>query len=171
MRPARQCKSADHACMPQMGWSNIPSPLAICNEPKKWRKKLITLHSKWADTNCINSRTNDVPKNLHLHTFGCTSEWALSREENRPMETKVLSGIYLGPSLSHESSVHLIMSPVTGHVSPQFHVTFDDFFETIKQGGQHIQYLWHLEAGQSSQQKSVSFYDEVSGRMNTSTKL
>ena len=40
-------------------------------------------------------------------------------------------GIYLGPSPSHARTVALILNPRTGHVSPQFHVKFDDFFETV----------------------------------------
>ena len=40
-------------------------------------------------------------------------------------------GIYLGPSPSHACTVALILNPRTGHVSPQFHVKFDDFFETV----------------------------------------
>ena len=40
-------------------------------------------------------------------------------------------GIYLGPSPSHAWTVALVLNPRTGHVSPQFHVKFDDFFETV----------------------------------------
>ncbi len=40
-------------------------------------------------------------------------------------------GIYVGHSPSHAGSVALVLNPWTGHVSPQFHVVFDDFFSTI----------------------------------------
>ena len=40
-------------------------------------------------------------------------------------------GIYLGPSCVHVSNVHLALNPRTGHVSPQFHVVFDDAFSTV----------------------------------------
>ena len=40
-------------------------------------------------------------------------------------------GIYLGPSPSHARSVALVLNPRTGHVSPQFHVKFNDFFESV----------------------------------------
>ena len=40
-------------------------------------------------------------------------------------------GVYLSPSPSHACTVALILNPRTGHVSPQFHVKFDDFFETV----------------------------------------
>ena len=40
--------------------------------------------------------------------------------------------MYLGPSPNHARSVALVLNPRTGHVSPQFHVKFDDFFETVQ---------------------------------------
>jgi hypothetical protein len=40
----------------------------------------------------------------------------------------VCLGIYLGQSLVHASTVGLILNPMTGHVSTQFHVIFDDDF-------------------------------------------
>jgi len=40
-------------------------------------------------------------------------------------------GVNLGPSPFHARNVYLILNPTTGLVSPQFHVSFDDFFETI----------------------------------------
>jgi len=127
------------------------------------------LHDKWYDPIAAFAGTNDVPKILHLHTFGCpayvlVNELQAKRKIDK-WRPRCRVGIYLGPSPQHTSSVHLIMSPVTGHVSPQFHVSFDDFFEMIKQGAQHIQYGWHSEA--RIQQKSVTFYDETAnGRRN-----
>ena len=41
-------------------------------------------------------------------------------------------GINLGFSLHHARSVALILNPRTGLVSPQYHVKFDDLFETTK---------------------------------------
>ena len=32
----------------------------------------------------------------------------------------------------HARSVALVLNPRTGHVSPQFHLKFDDFFETVQ---------------------------------------
>ena len=39
--------------------------------------------------------------------------------------------IYLGPSPNHSHSVHLVLNPRTGHVSPQFHMKHADFFEMV----------------------------------------
>ena len=40
-------------------------------------------------------------------------------------------GMYIGPSPRHTRSVGLVMNLQTGLVSPQFHVKYDDFFETV----------------------------------------
>jgi hypothetical protein len=40
-------------------------------------------------------------------------------------------GIYVGHSPSHAGSVALILNPTTGHVSPQYHIVFDDKFSTV----------------------------------------
>jgi hypothetical protein len=41
--------------------------------------------------------------------------------------------IYLGSSPRHSRSVALVLSLTTGYVSPQFHLKFDDFFETVQE--------------------------------------
>jgi len=41
-------------------------------------------------------------------------------------------GIYIGPSPRHARSVALILNPKTGLTSPQFHVNFDNDFDTVK---------------------------------------
>jgi hypothetical protein len=40
--------------------------------------------------------------------------------------------VYLGSSPRHARSVSLVLSLDTGYVSPQFHLKFDDFFETVQ---------------------------------------
>ena len=40
--------------------------------------------------------------------------------------------VNLGPSLLHVHNVYLVLNPSTGLVSLQYHVTFDDFFETVR---------------------------------------
>ena len=45
--------------------------------------------------------------------------------------------IYIGRSPSHYGSVALVMNPKSGLVSTQFHLVFDDNFETLS----------HLRAG------------------------
>ena len=75
------------------------------------------------------------PKLRHFHAFGCPAyvlDNALQSGQGLPKwKQRARLGIYLGPSPSHARTVALILNPRTGHVSPQFHVKFDDFFETV----------------------------------------
>jgi len=47
------------------------------------------------------------------------------------MGPKVQIGVYLGHTPCYTESVALVLSPKTLHVSPQFHVAFDDDFATV----------------------------------------
>jgi hypothetical protein len=40
-------------------------------------------------------------------------------------------GVYLGQSPKHSSQVALVLNPATGHISPQYHVVFDDMFTSV----------------------------------------
>jgi len=40
--------------------------------------------------------------------------------------------VYVGHSLHHAGTVPLVYNPITPHTSPQYHVTFDDCFSTVK---------------------------------------
>lgn len=40
-------------------------------------------------------------------------------------------GVFVGFSASHGSKVPLILNPLIGHISPQFHVVFNDSFITV----------------------------------------
>ena len=40
-------------------------------------------------------------------------------------------GIYVGRSPAHASNVALVLNPRTGHISPQYHVIYDDDFTTV----------------------------------------
>ncbi len=46
-------------------------------------------------------------------------------------EPRSCLGTYVGHSPSHAGLVALVLNPRTGHVSPQFHVVFDDHFTTV----------------------------------------
>ena len=77
-----------------------------------------------------------APRISHNHTFGCPV-YALSAQlQGQGRQPKWLSrariGINLGQSPRHARSVTLILSLTTGLVSPQFHLQYDDFFETVR---------------------------------------
>jgi hypothetical protein len=40
-------------------------------------------------------------------------------------------GVYVGHSLQHAGNIPVIYNPLTTHISPQFHVVFDDQFTTV----------------------------------------
>jgi len=47
-------------------------------------------------------------------------------------EPRARMGINVGQSPSHASNIALVLNPRTGHVSPQFHVVFDDDFTKVE---------------------------------------
>ena len=80
----------------------------------------------------------DVGPNMHqMHTFGCPSyalnDQLASGNTLPKWSPRARMGINLGPSPRHARSVYFILNPSTGLVSPQFHVRFDDFFESVRE--------------------------------------
>ena len=78
-----------------------------------------------------------VKPNLNqFHPFGCPSyvlNNQLQQGQNVPKwAERVRVGIYLGPSPQHSRSVGLILNLQNGLCSPQFHVKYDDSFETAR---------------------------------------
>ena len=70
-----------------------------------------------------------------IHTWGCPCYVLDSKLQTNKMmnkwEPRSRLGIYLGHSPCHAGSVALVLNPRTLHVSPQFHVVFDDNFTTV----------------------------------------
>jgi hypothetical protein len=53
-------------------------------------------------------------------------------------------GQFLGMSLDHASSIGLIRNVRTGHISPQFHVIYDEKFTTVSRGDDAVNlHLWY----------------------------
>ena len=77
-----------------------------------------------------------APKLRHFHAFRCPTymlDNALQSEQGAPKwKEHSRLGVYLGPSPNHARSIALVLNPRTGHVSPQFHVKFNNFFETVQ---------------------------------------
>jgi hypothetical protein len=75
------------------------------------------------------------PKLLHQHPFGCP-EYVLVRKMQGMFKapkwgSRVRLGIYIGILDHYASNVGLVLSLITGLVSPQFHLKFDDKFITV----------------------------------------
>lgn len=71
-----------------------------------------------------------------FHAFGCPV-YALHPSLQGTMkipkwQPRFRISVYLGVSPRHARNVSMILSITTGLVSPQFHVTHDEFFETVK---------------------------------------
>ena len=73
-------------------------------------------------------------------------------------------GIYLGVSKHHSSTVHLVLNPETGIISPQYHCIFDDTFSTIWSDGQFDPLLWQNLIEQVD--SHVSILPDSSGNIN-----
>eukprot|EP00546_Thalassionema_frauenfeldii_P009407 CAMPEP_0178927718 /NCGR_PEP_ID=MMETSP0786-20121207/19384_1 /TAXON_ID=186022 /ORGANISM="Thalassionema frauenfeldii, Strain CCMP 1798" /LENGTH=262 /DNA_ID=CAMNT_0020603263 /DNA_START=623 /DNA_END=1411 /DNA_ORIENTATION=- len=76
------------------------------------------------------------PKLDHFHPFGCpvyVLKNKLAAGQGIPKwELRARVRIYLGPSPLHARSVANVLNLKTGLVSPQYHVRYDDMFETVK---------------------------------------
>ena len=77
-----------------------------------------------------------------LHHFGCPV-YVLHRklqsgQKGRKWENRARVGVYLGHSTQHSKSIALVLSLETGLVSPQFHCSFDDLFETTEPKQRHL---------------------------------
>jgi len=71
-----------------------------------------------------------------FHTFGCPCNILDHRLQSGlgqilKWEPHSRMGNHLGRYPLHASNVGLILNPHTGHVSPQFHVVYDDDFTTV----------------------------------------
>ena len=82
------------------------------------------------------SKVDTNPK--HWHHFGCPV-FVLDKNMQvgeRPKGGKWIDrsriGIYLGPSPQHSRSVALVLNITTGRVAPEFHITVDSKFHSVK---------------------------------------
>jgi hypothetical protein len=83
---------------------------------------------------------------IRAHTFGCpvyVLDPRLQDSKKIPKwKMRSRRGIYLGVSKHHSSTVHLILNPETGAISPQYHCIFDDTFSTVWSDGVFDYNVW-----------------------------
>jgi hypothetical protein len=82
------------------------------------------------------SRVRRVDNEIsRAHVFGCpVYVLDASLQEGKKISKwnpRARLGLFLGFSDIHSSLVPLVLNVETGHISPQFHVIFDDKFETV----------------------------------------
>ena len=77
-----------------------------------------------------------APKLSHFHAFGCPTymlDNMLQSGQGAPKwKERSRLGVYLSLSPNHAHSIALVLNPRAGHVSPQFHIKFDNFFEMVQ---------------------------------------
>jgi hypothetical protein len=95
-------------------------------------------------TNTLFSNYNHLTR---AHVFGCpvyVLDPRLQDSKSIPKWTmRSRRGIYLGVSKIHSSTVHLVLNPETGVISPQYHCVFDDTFSTVWSDGNFDKTLWN----------------------------
>ena len=111
-------------------------PFALVAAADRMNNLHVNMHGQTPEmkfSNTIGSST----RLSHFHTFGYPVYILDARLKSfggggpPKWEPRARLGIYLGHSPSHAGSVALVMNPKTGLVSPQFHLVFDDNFETV----------------------------------------
>jgi hypothetical protein len=103
----------------------------VCDIRNKFR-----YHETLTPENLFSGVSSFTPSNVsQLHPFGCpvyVLDDRLQGENKIPRwEPRSRVAVYLGHSPHHAQSVALVLNLSTGHVSPQFHLVFDDNFTTI----------------------------------------
>jgi hypothetical protein len=70
-----------------------------------------------------------------FRVFGCPSYVLHKRLQDgdnyNKWKSRCWQGIYMGPSTCHASNIPLIYNHTTTHISPQFHVTYDEGFTSV----------------------------------------
>jgi hypothetical protein len=91
------------------------------------------------------------PKLQNFHSFGCPVNVLNVPLQTVQSQSKWMSparlGIYLGMSPRHARTVALVLNPRSGMVSPQWHVKFDDSFDTVSETSDKTHALWKKQAG------------------------
>ena len=100
------------------------------------RHNLVTINSHgWTPLERFSGERRKIDASL-FHTWGCPTfvldDRLQSGSGKAPKwEPRSRLGVYLGISPFHANSVALVLNPKTGHVSPQYHVIFDDDYSTL----------------------------------------
>ena len=130
-------------------WNHVPSPSTGLSPADLFTK------SRWK-----------LSQFLDLHVFGCPTyvlDHRLSDGKKIPRWTpRSTRCIYLGKSPVHASTVPLVLNPSTGSITTQFHVVFDDWFNTVSSSVENLPNFnddeWQKMFGDSQYQY---FFDDL----------
>ena len=113
-------------------------PYAMRMANQTYNAKPLSSHTGKQSPNKIfdNSAVNINQK--HWKLFGCPvyvlkAELQGTTGIHPKWDARSRAGIYMGQSPVHNRNVALVLNIHTGYVSPQFHVKFDEAFQTIQQ--------------------------------------
>ena len=67
-----------------------------------------------------------------FHTFGSPCYVLENATHNPKWNPRLSLQIFVGFSLHHARNVAMVLNPYTGLVSPQYHIVFDNHFQTLK---------------------------------------
>ena len=95
------------------------------------------------------SQNMTVASPRHYHPFACLvyvlNDRMQTGGKGPKWKERARLGIYLGSSLVHACSVALVLNMETGLASLQFHMEFDDLFETVSKA--QVKIHWHKATG------------------------
>lgn len=97
-----------------------------------------------------------------FHPFGCPTyvlDEKIQSGNSKPprWNPRTRTGIFLGHSSEHASSVSLILNPDTDRISPQYHCIFDDYFHTLQCDSDAKKCkIWDARFEKTASQKTIS---------------
>ncbi len=119
--------------------------------------------------------TSSVPTTQNQHHFGCPT-YVLKKElqdkkKMRKWTDRTRVGINLGYSSRHAHNVSLILNLQTGLVSPQYHCSYDDLFETTT--GTQVRSIpisqWQFKAGFTNEKPKVDAEEKANDEWEESS--
>ena len=112
---------------------------------------------------------------LHqAHVWGCptyTLNYCFQNGQKLPKwELRARRGIFLGISKRHSSNVPQVLHLSTGAISPQYHVVFDDYFQTVSSTEVDVPQSWENLFTYSTQHwfEEEDFNEEVADWLDVS---
>ena len=130
--------SKDHVttCYRSMAKGHVTSPVAVCNASGKRHHECRSHKKRQQVSHRSVLRTETKARLGHFHPLGCPA-YVLQNSQQAGQQIpkwhrRARFGLFLGHSPTHARSVALILNLNTGLVSAQFHVKFDNLFETVK---------------------------------------
>ena len=109
---------------------------------------------------------------LHqAHVWGCptyTLDYRLQGQILPKWEPRARHGVFLGISKNHSSNVPQVLHLSTGAISPQYHIVFDDYFQTVSSTEVDVPQSWEKLSTYSTQLwfEEEDFNEEVSDRLD-----